>query len=135
MKEFLIKRVIKSKDLSSWLNSRKTLIYELEDSDKFPVKITYKTFGMDKNAIGNYIVLYKDIYNYSQPKNIDQKLNEVSLIELTTKENLTLEYRNKFGNDLSDEALSAILDYVINSGVLYEKYYVEDLKQKFMISY
>lgn len=133
MKEFILKRVVKSSDLSSWLGSKKTLIYDFEETDKFPVKITYKTFDMDKDATGNYIILYKDIYNYGQGAQINAELNDTSLITLTNKENLIAEYRNKFGKDISDDALSLVVDYVINNGKEYEKYYIEDLKQKFMI--
>jgi lipoprotein-anchoring transpeptidase ErfK/SrfK len=133
MKEFIIKRVVKSKDLSGWLNSKKTLIYDFEEIDKFPVKITYNTFEMDKDQLGNYIILYKDIYNYSNSNNIDEEWNDAGLITLTNKDNLKAEYRKKFGKDIQDEALDLIIDYLINNGEEYEKYYVEDLKSKFML--
>ena len=133
MKEFIIKRVVKSKDLSGWLNSKKTLIYDFEEIDKFPVKITYNTFEMDKDQLGNYIILYKDIYNYSNSNNIDEEWNDAGLITLTNKDNLKAEYRKKFGKDIQDDALDLIIDYLINNGEEYEKYYVEDLKSKFML--
>lgn len=133
MKEFIIKKVVKSKDLTSWLTSKKTLIYEFAEADKFPVRITYKTFGMDKDNVGNYIILYKDIYNYSNSNNINSQLDDPGLITLTNKQNLITEYRKNFGNDITDEALNVIIDYLINNGEEYEKYYIEDLKTKFMI--
>lgn len=133
MKEFIIKRVVKSKDLSGWLGSRKTLIYEFEEIDKFPVRIIYKTFDMEKDQTGNYIVLYKDIYNYSNPDNISDKFDDATLVTLTGKENLIAEYRKKFGNDIPDDALNLMMEYLINNGENYERYYVEDLKAKFMI--
>ena len=133
MKEFIIKRVVKSKDLSGWLGSKKTLIYDFEEIDKFPVKITYNTFEMDKDQSGNYIILYKDIYNYSNPNNIDDKWNDTGLITLTNKENLKAEYRKKFGKDIQEDALDLMIDYLINNGKEYEKYYVEDLKTKFLL--
>lgn len=133
MKQFIIKRVIKSSDLSGWLGSKKTLIFDFDSTDKFPVKITYKTFEMGNDAIGNYIILFKDIYNYLNPDNIDTELNDPGLITLTNKENLFSEYRKKFGNDISTEALNAILDYLLVNGSSYEKYYIEELKKKFMI--
>ncbi|MEP7145854.1 MAG: L,D-transpeptidase family protein [bacterium] len=133
MKEFIIKRVVKSRDLSSWLKSKRTLVYDFEETDKFPVTITYKTFDMDKDAAGKYIILYKDIYNYSNPNNIDTKWDDPGLITLTNKDNLIAEYRNKFGNDIPDDALEIIVEYLINNGETYEKYYVDDLKKKFMI--
>ncbi|MEO8666404.1 MAG: L,D-transpeptidase family protein [Ignavibacteria bacterium] len=133
MKEFIIKRVVKSKDLSAWLNSKRSMIYEFEDIDKFPVLITYKTYDMDKNAIGKYIVLYKDVYNYSNPNNIDAKWDDAGLITLTNRENLMAEYRKKFGYDIPDAALGLIVDYLINNAEEYVKYYVDDLKKKFML--
>ena len=133
MKEFIIKRVVKSKDLSGWLGSKKTLIYDFEEIDKFPVKITYNTFEMDKDQAGNFIILYKDIYNYSNPNNIDEDWNDTGLITLTNKENLKAEYRKKFGKDIQDDALDLMIDYLINNGEEYERYYVEDLKTKFML--
>ncbi len=133
MKEFIIKRVVKSKDLSGWLGSKKTLIYDFEEIDKFPVKITYNTFEMDKDQSGNYIILFKDIYNYSNPNNIDEEWNDTGLIALTNKENLKAEYIKKFGKDIQEDALDLIIDYLINNGKEYEKYYVEDLKTKFLL--
>ena len=109
------------------------MIYDFEEIDKFPVKITYNTFEMDKDQLGNYIILYKDIYNYSNSNNIDEEWNDAGLITLTNKDNLKAEYRKKFGKDIQDDALDLIIDYLINNGEEYEKYYVEDLKSKFML--
>jgi lipoprotein-anchoring transpeptidase ErfK/SrfK len=134
MKEFIIRRVVKSEDLSGWLGSKKTLIYDFEESDKFPVRIIYKTFDMDKDETGNYIILFKDVYNYKNSDNIDIEWDDPGLITLTNKENLFSEYRKKFGRDsISGEALNVMLDYLINNGKEYQKYYVDDLKKKFMI--
>lgn len=134
MKEFIIKRVVKSKDLSGWLNSKKTLIYDFEESDKFPVKIIYKTFDIDSDKTGNYIILFNDIYNYKNSDNIDTEWDDPGLITLTNKENLTAEYRKKFGKDISDDELELIINYLLNSSTEYEKYYLSDLKEKFMIT-
>ncbi len=133
MKEFIIRRVVKSKDLTAWLKSKRTLVFDFEEIDKFPVLITYKTFEMDKDEIGKYIILYKDIYNYANPDNIDISWDDPGLITLTNKENLFSEYKKKFGNDIPDEALVLIINYIINTGELYEKYYIDELKEKFMI--
>ncbi len=133
MKEFLISRVVKSKDLTSWLSSKKTLIYDFEETDKFPVVIIYKTFEMDRDAFGKYIILYKDIYNYSNSVNIDSERDDPGLITLTNKDNLISEYNSVFGRDMTPEALSMIVEYLINNGKAYEKYYVDELKKKFMI--
>ncbi len=133
MKEFIIKRVVKSKDLSGWLGSKKTLVYNFEESDKFPVEITYKTFDVDKDETGGYIILYNDIYDYNNSDKIDAELNDPGLIILTNKENIISDYRKKFGKDISDEALGLIVDYLLNNGSEYQKYYISDLKTKFMI--
>jgi hypothetical protein len=135
MKEFIIKRVVKSKDLSGWLGSNKTLIYNLEEIDKFPVQITYKTFEVDNDSQGKYILLFKDIYNYKNPKNIDTKVNDPSLITLSTTENIFSEYRKTFGNDINDDLLTMMVEYVINNGEEYQKYYLDDLKNKFMMNH
>lgn len=134
MKEFLIKRVIKSKDLSDWLGSKRTLVYELEDIDKFPVKITYHTFEMGKDGTGEYIILYKDVYNYSNPNNIHDDLDDPGLIMVTNKENMISEFKKNFGDEIKDEALNLVIDYVIESGEKYQKYYLEDLKTKFLLN-
>ena len=134
MKEFLIKRVIKSKDLSGWLGSKKTLIYELEDIDKFPVKITYHTFEMGRDGTGEYIILYKDVYNYSNPNNIHDDLDDPGLIMVTNKENMISEFKKNFGNEIRDEALNIVIDYVIDNGEEYQKYYLDDLKTKFFLN-
>lgn len=135
MKEFIIKRVVKSQDLSGWLGSKKTLIYNFEEIDKFPVQIIYKTFEVDNDAEGKYILLFKDIYNYKNPQNIDTKLNDSSLITLTTAENVFSEYKKIFGNDIKDDLLKMMVEYVVSNGEEYQKYYIEDLKSKFMMDF
>ncbi len=134
MKQFIIKRVIKSKDLSSWLGSNKTLIHDFEESDKFPVKIIYKTFKFDKDDTGDYIMLFKDIYNYKNSVNIDSELNDPGLITLTNRENIIAEYNKKFGKEVGEDALEMMIDYLIANGKEYQEYYISDLKKKFMIN-
>lgn len=133
MKEFIIKKVVKSKDLANWLGSRKTVIYEFEEIDKFPVRILYKTYEVNKDDNGKYIQLFKDVYNYSSGK-INTKFNDTSLITLTNAKNIFSDYRKSFGNDVQDDALKMMIEYVINSGEEYVKYYIDDLKIKFMIN-
>ena len=133
MKEFIIKRVVKSSDLSNWLGSKKTLIYDFEEQDKFPVQIIYKTYDVNTDEAGNYIILFKDIYKYESGAVINTELNDEGLITLTSKENIIAEYRKKFGNEIPDEALNLMIDYVLTNGKEYEKYYIEDLKEKFMV--
>ncbi|HMS64142.1 MAG TPA: L,D-transpeptidase [Ignavibacteria bacterium] len=134
MKEFILKRVVKSKDLSGWLGSKKTLVYELEEIDKFPVQIVYKTYEVDNDATGKYIMLFNDIYNYKNSGNIKTDVNDISLITLSTVENIFNEYRETFGKEINDDALTMMIDYVINNGEEYQKYYISDLKEKFMIN-
>lgn len=133
MKEFLIKKVIKSKDLSDWLGSTKTLVYNLEEGDKFPVKITYNTFEMGTDEKGEYLILFKDIYNYSNPKNIHDDLDDPDLIMLTTRENMISEFERNFGIEIQGDALNMVIDYIIETGEEYQKYYLEDLKEKFLL--
>jgi len=132
MKEFIIKRVVKSKDLSNWLGSKKTVIYEFEETDKFPVRINYKTFEVSNDILGKYIILFKDVYNYRSGR-INKELNDTALITLTNTENIFADYRKTFGNEIPDDALKLMINYVINKGVEYEKYYIDALKEKFMI--
>lgn len=129
MKEFIIKRVVKAKDLTAWLNSKSTIVYDFEEFEKFPVSIIYKTYNVNRDEGGVYFEVYKDVYNYTRAK-IDESWNDANLISLTSKENIMKEYRKKVGNDLSDEKLGAVADYMANSAADYEKYYLSDLLAK-----
>jgi len=132
MKEFIIKRVVKSTVLSHWLGSKKTVIYDFEEIDKFPVKIIYKTYEVSTDALGKYVMLFKDVYKYSTGK-INTVLNDTALVTLTSTENIFADYRKTFGKEIPDDALKMMIAYVINKGEEYEKYYIDDLKEKFMI--
>jgi hypothetical protein len=125
MKEFLIKRVIKSKDLSSWFDSEKTMQYDFEKQDRFPVRIIYKTYNIFKEEDGNYIELYKDIYGYKN--NSGDKFNNPSLVFLTTKENLITEYKEKIGDNITEDRLNQLIDYVIKHCKEYERYDISSL--------
>jgi len=120
MKEFIIKRVIKSKDLSSWLDSKKSMQFDFDKQDRFPVRIIYKTYNIFKEEDGNYIELYKDIYGYKNYTG--DKFNDRSLVFLTSKENLIKEYREKIGNDIPEDRLNQLIDYVIKHCEEYETY-------------
>ncbi|MBV6477821.1 MAG: hypothetical protein HGGPFJEG_00565 [Ignavibacteria bacterium] len=133
MKQFIIKRVVKSADLSDWLGSKKTLIYNFEEQDKFPVQIIYKTYDVNTDESGNYIILFDDIYKYGKGAVINTEHNDEGLITLASRDNIISEYREKFGKDIPDEALNLMVDYVLTNGKEYEKYYIEDLKAKFMV--
>ncbi|MCU0373137.1 MAG: L,D-transpeptidase family protein [Ignavibacteria bacterium] len=127
MKEFLIKRVIKSEDLSSWLDSKRSMTYDFEDIDRFPVRIIYKTFSVNKDESGYYVELYRDIYNYSNPRNINVKWNEADLITLTTEENLKSEIKSKTGNLYDDAKIDEIVDAIMNKTEKYRKFYFSEL--------
>jgi hypothetical protein len=127
MKEFLIKRVIKSKDLSGWIDSKRSMSYDFDRIDRFPVRIVYKTYTIDKDENGLFVELYKDVYNYSNSRNIDTKWNREELVTLTTRDNLFNEFKLKSKGELTDERLNQLVDYVLNKLDTYEKYYIKDL--------
>ncbi|MBE2257191.1 MAG: L,D-transpeptidase family protein [Ignavibacteria bacterium] len=133
MKRFLIKRVIKSRDLSGWIKSKKSMQFDFAEEDKFPVRIIYKTFDINSDENGNYIELYDDIYKYSNPKNINPKNNDVSLITLTTVENIKEEFKREFNKGLNEEQLDFLADWLVNNGKVYERYYFSELKEKFLM--
>jgi hypothetical protein len=134
MKRFIIKKMVKSADLSGWIGSKKSIIYNMKPEDKFPVKIIYKTFQVDKDDRGKYITLFKDIYNYSNPKNINTKLNESSLITLSTHENIVNEFNYKFPDDeLTEEMLNAVVGFALEKPKYYEKQYIDDLLKIFSV--
>lgn len=133
MKSFLLKRVIKSRDLSGWLKSKKSMQFDFAQEDRFPVQIIYKTFDINNDENGNYIELYEDIYKYSNPKNINPKNNDVSLIILTTVENIKDEFKKKYNRGLTEEQLNFLADWIVNNGNEYERYYFTDLKTKFLM--
>ncbi|CAN5416852.1 hypothetical protein BH10BAC5_BH10BAC5_19020 [soil metagenome] len=132
MKEFILKRVIKSKDLTSWIKSKRSMQFEFAEEDKFPVRILYKTFEVNKDENGFYIILFRDIYNYAK-KRADPNWNDLSLITLSTKENIISEYQKKFGVSIPKEKLEFIVDWLLKNGDEYQKYYFEDLKTQFLM--
>jgi len=128
MKEFILKRVIKSRDLTSWLDSKRSMQFDFDKQDRFPVKIIYKTYNIYKEDGNSYIELYKDIYGYRNSRG--DKYNDFSLTFLTTKENLMKEYREKIGSDLNDEKLGALIDYAMKHCDEYEKYNISTLLEQ-----
>lgn len=128
MKEFIIKRVVKADDLEYWLKSKKSMSYDLKESDIFPVRVVYKTFSVFRDGNGPYIELYKDIYGYSRSAGFG-KSNKSDLIFLTNTENILAEYRkNVRDNIIPEEKLTKIIEYVINNGDEYERYYIKDIE-------
>ena len=134
MKQFILKRVIKSEDLSSWLGSKKTMIYELQEIDKFPVRIIYKTYDIDFDENGYYITMFDDIYKYADRSRIDPVRDVDSLVIIGDYENVKAEFNTKIKqHGIPDEALDLMIDYVLNKANRYEKIYISELKQKFML--
>jgi hypothetical protein len=127
MKEFLIKRVIKSRDLSDWIGSKRSMTYDFAKIDRFPVRIIYKTYTIGRDEKGLFVELYKDIYNYSNTRNIDTKWNAEELITLTTKENLFSEFKAKAKDELTEERLNLLVDFVLQKLDTYERYYINEL--------
>jgi hypothetical protein len=131
MKEFLIKRVVKTEDLSKWMGSKKSLVHMMNEEDKFPVEIIYKTFDINSDSFGPYIEFYKDVYNYESGK-IDTRLNDPSMIILTTRENIIEEYKKEFNKGITVEELSLVVDQLLKKKKYYEKYYFADLKDMYL---
>ena len=127
MKEFLIKRVIKSQDLSGWMGNKRSMTYDFDKVDRFPVRIIYKTYMIDRDDNGLFIELYKDIYNYSSSRNIDTKWNAEELVTLTTRENLLNEFKLKAKGELTDERINELVDFVLKNLDTYERYYINEL--------
>lgn len=127
MKQFILKRVIKSDDLSGWLNSKKSMTYEIKDEDKFPVRIIYKTFDIKSDENGAYIIFYKDVYNYGGGAKLS-KYDEESLITFSSLENILEDYKYKhFSNQLADDKIIPIIEKLLSSYKYYEKYYFDEL--------
>jgi hypothetical protein len=130
MKEFILNRVIKSEDLSWWIDSKKSMTYEIKEQDRFPVRIIYKTYNVLKDDDGIYIELYRDVYNYKNSGNIDSKWNDESLVSITSEENILKEFQWKFGKNIEEEKLRKVIRYIINNADYYEKYYINDVIPK-----
>lgn len=132
MKEFILKRVVKSKDFSNLVNSKRSVTYDFEDIDKFPVRIIYKTYDLNEDENGHYITFFKDIYNYEGKDLSRDTWNDASLMTFTTKENILNDYSKYYGWNIPKEKLNEIVDYLLKNGKQYEKYYFEDLKSQFL---
>ena len=125
MKEFICKRVIKTDNLNYWLDSKRSMTYEIHKADRFPVRIVYRTFTVFKDDKGTFLELYSDVYGYN--KYNDRSADDDCVI-LTNKENIKNEYRRIIKNGLSEDKLDLIIDYVLANGDRYEKYYFKDIE-------
>jgi hypothetical protein len=103
------------------------MTYVFAKIDRFPVRIIYKTYTIGRDEKGLFVELYKDIYNYSNTRNIDTKWNAEELITLTTKENLFSEFKAKAKDELTEERLNLLVDFVLQKLDTYERYYINEL--------
>lgn len=127
MKEFICKRIVRSKDLTSWLGNKTSMIYDLKEEDKFPVRIIYKTFDINSDSYGSYIIFFKDIYSYAKGSGWS-KFDVPELMTFTNSENILAEYKKEIPkSNITDDKLISILENLISSHKDYEKYYFSDL--------
>lgn len=127
MKQFICKKVIKSDDLTGWIGSRKSMTYDIKEEDKFPVRIIYKTFKIDSDEYGDYIILYKDVYGYNSGARLS-KYDVPELISFSTLENILNEYKLKhFSKKIPDDKIIPIIENLLASFDYNQKYYFEDL--------
>jgi L,D-transpeptidase catalytic domain len=127
MKQFILKKVIKSRDLTSWLGSKKSMTFDFAEEDKFPVRILYRTFDVNKDSYGDYIIFFKDIYSYASGAKWS-KYDVEELMTFTNLDNILAYYKLKNPkNKIPDEKLIPIIENLISSHTDYQKYYFNDL--------
>ncbi len=127
MKEFIVKKIVRSEDLTYWLGSKQSMIFEMKEEDRFPVRIIYKTFDIKRDSYGEYIVFYKDVYNYERNGKIS-KFDEPELITYSTLENILAEFKLKHSSiNIPDEKIIPIIESLLSSHGDYEKYYFDEL--------
>lgn len=131
MKRFIVTKIATATDLSWWVTSKRSMMYDFTEVEKskFPVRIIYKTFDIGSDSQGDYIIFFKDVYNYADGSGWS-KFDREELMTFTTKENILAEYKaehkpNQF--QLSDERLIPIIESIISNHKDYEKYYFADL--------
>jgi len=127
MKRFIMKKVIKSEDLTFWLNSRQSMIFEMKEEDRFPVRIIYKTFDIRRDSYGDYIMFYKDVYNYENGARLS-KFDEPELITFATVSNVLNELKFKHTSiQIPDEKIIPIIENLLSECSYNTKYYFGDL--------
>lgn len=127
MKEFIIKKIIRSEDLTYWLGSKRSMIFELKEEDRFPVRIIYKTFDIKRDSYGDYIIFYKDVYNYEKRGKVT-RFDEPELITYSTLDNILAEFKLKHtATNIPDEKIIPIIESLLASRSNYQKYYFDEL--------
>ena len=127
MKEFIIKKVVVSEDLYSWLGSKKTMTFEMKDEDKFPVRIIYKTFDIRRDDFGDYIIFYKDVYDYSRGAKLSE-YDDPNLITFASLDNILAEFKLRHSAlQIPDEKIIPIINNLLSNHEYYQKYYFDDL--------
>jgi hypothetical protein len=131
MKRFIVSKIATATDISWWANSKKSMMYDftVEEKQRFPVRIIYKTFDINSDSQGDYIIFFKDVYNYADGSGWS-KFDREELMTFSTKETILAEYKaehkpNQF--QLSDERLIPIIESLLSDHKAYEKYYFADL--------
>ena len=131
MKRFIVTKMVTSQDISWWATSKKSMMLDFteEEKQRFPVRIIYKTFDIGSDSYGDYIIFFKDVYNYADGSGWS-KFDKEELMTFSTVENIRQEYRNEHKPNqfqLSDEKLIPIIESIISDHKAYEKYYFTDL--------
>ena len=129
MKKFICKKVVVSNDLSWWINSKKSMMFDFAEEDKFPVRIIYRTFDISGDDYGDYIIFFKDIYRYSDGSGWSN-YDEPELMTFSTTEEILADYKKKHKPNqfsIPDDRLIPIIEKLIANHKDYQKYYFVDL--------
>ncbi|MEO6691735.1 MAG: L,D-transpeptidase, partial [Saprospiraceae bacterium] len=126
LKSFVCKRIVRSKDLTWWINSKKSMIYELSEEDKFPVRIIYKLFDVNKDEFGMYVVFFKDVYGYSRGASYS-KFDDPNLFTFISPENIFNELKKEYPTYKADDKLLQLIPNLAESHTDYQKYYFDDI--------
>jgi hypothetical protein len=101
---------VRSDDLTRWLGSKQSMIFEMQEEDRFPVRIIYKMYDFKRDSYGDYIVFYKDVYNYGGGARLS-KYDVPELITYPTLENILAEFKLKHSAlNIPDEKIIPIIE-------------------------
>jgi hypothetical protein len=127
MKKFIINKIVVSEDLSYWLKSTSTMTFEMKEEDRFPVRIIYKTFDIKNDDYGDYIIFYKDVYNYEKGASLSE-FDDPALITYTNLNNILAEFKLRHSAlQIPDAKIIPIIDNLLENHTDYQKYYFDDL--------